>query len=512
MKSTLHSIQQRKIFNSTNEKSQLVNWKKTKWASCNEAFQFVANTLKWRKEKSEHARNFLQYPWPKPSPRLPNQLPPRVMNVPQKEIKEFLKKVVSRYKKTLAFGWIKAAQFGFKNRDLEYVSDEEFNHYLNYTALSQFLTNQFDEDDYEVFQQFDINGEGWCKIDFTNTAVLEAIENCYAAPCRVLFKKNANQVFDVIAIELNRDIFTLSDQAWPLVKAFALQNAAIHATTFQHSLIHFPLDAINAITKSLKTSHIVYRLLVPHFYMQLPLDFAVNFVDRSVLHNDQKNIYTPFIHTKESVFKFLGVAYSGVEGKKCFPAYNFPLDPPDWISEYGRITKEMYTIIYQFVAKVVQSIDTKDEAIIWWADCIAAQIPGFPNGQTIFQNDNLVKVLSRIILNVSWIHSADHYSYSCLKITKLPLRLRVPPPKKGEAVDLNRRALFFEDIFRHYLGNEMYFKPHAIKKLIDVEYDFEVDTLSKERNSFINSIKKLYETTNANHYIPIHEIATSIQS
>lgn len=477
-----------------------------------EAFQFGLKLIRPAEKTSQRASHYLKYPWPSPSPRLPDQLPPRVMNVPKQEINEFFQKVVSRYKKTLLYKWPKAVRFAFKNQYLEYVADTEFENYFNYSCFSQFLTNAFDENDFLTFKDYDIQTKEWYKADFTNTATLETLKDCYVTPSRVLFKKNQAGVFQLKAIELNGEVFDSDCQAWPLVKAFALQNAAIHIIYFQHSLLHFPLDSINAITKSvLPQNHIVSRLLMPHFYMQLPLDFAVTFVNKSVLHNDQSNAFTPFVHTTESVFDFMGIAYSGKEGKKCFPAYQFSIHPPNWPTEYGEITRAMYQIIYQFVEKVVENIPKNDATLRRWANCIAELIPGFPNEEQLFEEDILVKVLSSIILNVSWQHSADHSSYSHMKITKVPVRLRIAPPQKTDTIDLNRKAIYFEDIFRHYMFMEMYGKPTTVKKLIEVAYDFEAE-LQKELDEFIRNIKQLYKTTNASHYIDLEEIATSIQS
>ena len=481
--------------------------------SVKEATQFAFNVLKPKDTSPDRASNYLKYPWPSPSPRLPDQLPPRVMNVPKSEVKEFLDKVVSRYKKTIAYKWPKAAAYAFLHRDLEYVSDSEFEEFMNFSSLSQLLTNQFDQADYLAFSDYDIHPSTWRKADFTNVKVIEAIPNCYCTPSIVLFQKDAEGVYRLKAIDLEGEIFTKEDASWPLVKTFALQGAAIHISTFQHSLVHFPMDAVNAISKSvLPSEHIISKLLMPHFYMQLPLDFAVNFVNKSVLHNEQKNIFTPFVHTRDSIFKFLGIAYSGKEEKKCFPAYQFQMQAPDWDSEYGEITREMSKVIYQFVSKVVEKIEDKDKHIIRWANNIAEHLRGFPNGAEIFENDNLARTLTKIILNVSWIHSTDHCSYSALSLTKIPLRLRVPAPKKNQTIDLNRKALFFEDIFRQYMFNEMYNKLSVLKPLIEVEYNFGESDLEQERTIFIQNIRAIYTQTNAAHYIPIHEIATSIQS
>ncbi len=69
--------------------------------SLNEALHFVVKLVTPTSKAPERASRYLEQPWPRPSPRLPDRLPPRVMNVPKQEIQEFFKKVVSRYKKAL---------------------------------------------------------------------------------------------------------------------------------------------------------------------------------------------------------------------------------------------------------------------------------------------------------------------------------------------------------------------------------------------------------------------------
>src|SRR5262249_36767027 len=64
--------------------------------------------------------------------------------------------------------------------------------------------------------------------------------------------------------------------AWNLAKIYALQGAAYHMLFVVHPALHFPMDSVNAITKTaVPHIHLLFQLLYPHTAYQLTLDNAV---------------------------------------------------------------------------------------------------------------------------------------------------------------------------------------------------------------------------------------------
>ena len=55
------------------------------------------------------------------------------------------------------------------------------------------------------------------------------------------------------------------DKAWSLAKAYALQGVAHHALFVVHPTLHFPMNSVNAITKSaVPMIRPLFQALLPH--------------------------------------------------------------------------------------------------------------------------------------------------------------------------------------------------------------------------------------------------------
>jgi hypothetical protein len=266
------------------------------------------------------------------------------------------------------------------------------------------------------------------------------------------------------------------------------------------------------VTKTLlPEEHLLARLLKPHLYLHLPLDFAVLFVNKSVAHNDQNELYTPFVGSKTGFFSLASAGYQGIKGNSSYPKFRYPLKLPEIASAYGRFLESYYRVIYAFVDKIVSRIPANDTQVAHWADCIRQSIPGFPSGRSIFRGDRLTAAVSYFICNVSVIHSADHHSFSEIPIRKLPLRLRVPPPAGKQAVLDRRELVSREDLFRHQIAREMYFRTSTITRLRDVDYEFPTRELQRENAEFRAELERVGQATSMGRFIPLEEIACSIQ-
>jgi len=255
---------------------------------------------------------------------------------------------------------------------------------------------------------------------------------------------------------------------------------------------------------------VLAQLLAPHHYMQLRWIFAVLYIDRSVAHNNQQEIYTPFTLPRDGFLTLMGRAYRGVRGNSTYPAYRFRLGGEYTYGRYGEFLAAWYEVILAFVKEVVAAVAPGDADVKRWADEIARHVPGFPNGRQIFEGDTLAEAVATYIHNVSVVHSADHHAYAVLPVNKLPLRMRVPAPSRGRPVQLDK-ALRRTDVFRHRMAREMYFKTITLNPLQHTRYDFVAPELQQAAEAFQQEVRRLAANLPGREYIPLAKIATSIQ-
>lgn len=463
--------------------------------------------------KEKYAAN---RPWTQPSPISPDRLSPAVLNVPETEVKEFLASVVSRYVKTLHRHWITAGTASFRQRGLEPVSDQTFAHYFGGTVMSRFLCPTLDEADAMAFgPALEKRPRGALfKVDFSSLAGMKPFEGLYLTPSVTLWHRTLAGALLPLAIKLPDALLEPQDgEAWELAKYFVLQGAAISLLAGCHPRIHFPADAVNAVTKSaLPQHHVVRQLLEPHLYMQLPLNYAVLYIDRSIAHNDQREIYTPFPGPKEGFFKVMEDYYAGVPGNAAYPAWRFPLKADTIHSPYGAFLAAYRGAIKTLTTAVADRVVRGDKDLVRWAQHLSAVLPGFPPPDALFSGETLAETLAAFICDVSVVHSADHYDFARLPVAHVPFRLRVPPPVAREHERLDRRKLVsWEDAVRHRMAHEMYFKTNTLQRLVDVTYTFGDPGLQGAAKQFFADLRAIDAAPGTRKFIPLDEIASSIQ-
>lgn len=463
----------------------------------------------------EDARNatrkkfYSEIPWTQPSPLSHEGWPPAVLHVPESEVEEFLDKVVSRYLQTLTWRWPGGIRHVVSQPEVAIPTDDRFCELLTDTPFSRFLNPHPTEAHRKLLK----TQKPYWVVDLSPLVDVPTYPDVYVAGT-ITFLEKTPKGFVPKAILVNHEMIEPQDgAAWNLAKLFVLQGAGLLLVTAVHAMVHFPSDTINAISKALLPSHHpVAQLLHPHHYLQLPLDYAVLYIDKSVLRNDQKEIYTPFPGPFEGSVELVKKVYPGIPGNSSFPGYRFSLEAPKIHSGYGRFLEKYFQLIYEFVEKVVKTVPARDPHLAKWADAISSQIPGFPDATVLFQGDNLTRALTSYICNVSVVHSADHGAYARIPIHEVPLRLRILPPtlqQKLKPSDLTRLTTR-EDAFRHYMAHQMYFRPHTLQKLEDVSYPFNEPKLIKAANAFRQSLVDS-DVCEETHYAPLSEIATSIQ-
>jgi hypothetical protein len=217
-------------------------------------------------------------PWPQPSPAHPLGEAPAVLHIPKKEWIDWWLNIGTRYMITLMYTPIAYIK-GLISPGLKEVSDTEFLNTLTDSMMSKFITPKLDETDKENFAQYLSERDGEIFIvDLESVKVVKPYKGQYISGTKTLLERKNNK-YSLIAIFIDATNTVLNPQdgdAWELAKYYVLQGAALAATLVVHPLLHFPLDSINAITKTaLPKNHILFKLLSPHFRFTLPLENAV---------------------------------------------------------------------------------------------------------------------------------------------------------------------------------------------------------------------------------------------
>ena len=251
--------------------------------------------------------------------------------------------------------------------------------------------------------------------------------------------------------QLPRPLTPADKDAWWLAKYFVLQGAIHRINLIDHTKVHFPSDAINALTKTvLPKRNLVFQLLMPHFWLSLPVNNAVLEGDRSLINRNTWYPWSPFVAKGEEVRKLLPFGWYGSKyyekedayfetPNPSYPAYRFELQPAQIPSRYGLFFADYFKATKAFVTKVVNEIPRDDpDHTDWveiqdWATQIASWIPGFPDWNdlpdTAEGRETLANALSMIILNAAVIHTADHgTTHQMFQMRPVPYILRTPAP------------------------------------------------------------------------------------
>jgi hypothetical protein len=251
--------------------------------------------------------------------------------------------------------------------------------------------------------------------------------------------------------------------AWWLAKYFVLQGAIHRINLVDHIKVHFPGDAINAVTKSvLPRWHLLQMLLLPHFRLQLPVNDAVLEGDRSIINRDTWYPWSPVTARGEEIRRLIPLAWAGSdfywdEPNTSYPRFVFSTDPGSvanpWAtdgarietfvglqaSRYAAFLEDYHAPVLDFTRRIVDLLPdpastAAQDDLQWleiqrWAYEISRLVPGFPDQSAIRSKDVLARVCATVIWNAAIVHSADH---SCLHMMidryPVPFILRVKPP------------------------------------------------------------------------------------
>ena len=384
--------------------------------------------------------------------------------------------------------------------------------------MARFITPKIDEHDRAVFKEVMEAGKEYYVVDLEPVRVVKTFKGIYISPTKTLLYKTEFEKFEIICtyIEKTNALIRPSDgDAWELAKYFVLQGGALCATMVVHPLQHFPLDSINAITKTaLPKEHTLFKLMYAHMRFTLPLENAVLNFKMSLLHDDKWwKTYAPFPGPYQGIRDLLVEGYTGIKNNDSYPPFQYPRRPPKIYSGYGLFLDAYYEDIYQFVSEVVDTIPKNDHDVKCWADYIAYWIPGFPNGEQIFKENTLAEVVSYYIWDVTVGHTIDHHNYGEMDVRKVPLRIRQSPPQIGDKLLPLRKLQSPIDLMKYKLAMKLFFAPSVITKFIDVDYKFK----ESELNLKVVEFKKNLRVTDQKlkdqglTYMRLDDIARTIQ-
>jgi len=472
-------------------------------------------------------------PWPQPSPNHPLGEAPAVLHLPPVEISQWKANIGSRYTRTVFTYWPTAGLSVLREPSIEEVPDAEFDRLFNHTPFGRFMRPVVAADYQGPFQALLADpAYAYLLADFSLMRNVEPFEGLYIAPTQVLLRYPAGaddqrSHKETVAIYLPFSNLLLNPSngaAWDLAKYYVLQGANYRLVLSVHSVLHFPFDCINAITKTqLPMQHTVWQLLMPHLAFTLVVNNAVLESDSSPIFNNQWLPYSAMTGRKEGFEELLVAAYEGLPDLPAsYPPFRYTLRPDKVYTDYGLFLDAYYDTIYDFTAGVVAALPPHElREIGQWARQISFWLPDFPDEQKILevapsgQREVLAGTLAKIIWDLSVSHGADHYNYSLIPVRKIPMRLRVAPPSTPDAPSFQRADLSTRlDIFKHLYLRQMFFRAVNVSLLCDTDYQFGHDHLRGLQTKFHQQLRDTearLRAQNVQLYIPLAEIPRSIQ-
>jgi len=485
-------------------------------------------------------------PWPQPSPDHPFGQFAEVLSIPDEERKDWNRYVARKYVWLLLTRWPMALWYCLTNPHLKPLSDERFTYFLSETLYSRYLMHIPQEhlSSYEDFFPGLLNQGGeYYKADFRimDRIAAHTYPGMYAAPSAVLFHRDPDaKTIKPVGIYLHEQKICVTPQdidAWTLAKYFVMQGASHRVNLVTHAVLHFPFDPINAITKTLlPKTHLLFKLLFPHLYLELPVNNAVLEGPASLINRTTWTIYSPFVAKGQYIRQLLPVGYTGVPSEhepQSFVPYEFPLVPefidPDtreikpeyaWLA-FFQFHFAYYKTIHSFVKQIIDKLLAAPLGnpdlyyVQLWAEQISQWVPGFPGGEQITQPGVLTDAVASIIWDLAVAHPTDHEQIHRIRPDELVFRLRVPPPptKDWKGFDqnkLNKRR----DFFKSWLTDKLFYEPHNVTWLKDVDYRFEDEHLQGLNAQFLHELRAVeQDLTNreVTLFAKLDDLACSIQ-
>ncbi len=450
-------------------------------------------------------------PWPQPQPAHPLGEAPGVVHVPLNEWFDWWLHIGSRYVLTLGLTPLEYLR-SLVQPGLAPVDDQEFARLLSHSMISKFITDKFDTHDQDIFKNFDLAGK--YLIDLEAIRVVKPFKGMFASGTKVLLqRKDFDYTPEAIWVDKTQTLLTPDNsEAWNLAKYFVLQGCALAATLVVHPLIHFPLDSVNAVTKTaLPIWHPLFRLFEPHLRFTLPLENAVLNFKSSLLQSKWWMPYAPYPSHPLALRDLLVEGFKGIKGNLSYPPYRFPLTPPPVPSSYGEFQNAYWPAFLKFARSMLHDVKPDDQLVQSWGKFLSPILPGFPDDFTNLET--LYQTAASYLWQVTVGHSVDHYNYGQMDVRKVPLRLRQEPPKKDDKIHSREKLVRFWDSGKYRMAQRLFFRPTTVTTLIGSDYRCMNEREREAVKLFRSELRAIDQEVKKRGicYIPLEEIAASIQ-
>jgi hypothetical protein len=413
-------------------------------------------------------------PWPQPSPTHPFKEAFEVLNIPPIEALLWNATIGKRLLETQV-GYTGAAAYLAALDDIRPIPDDrEFNRIMWETAYTRYMKPVT-----EPYRKYvDPKAVKSWIYDFSAMKLVEPMDGMYCEPVVCIFGELADRSRSCTAIVFRGDTHDKDVQfmpsgdpaAWQLAKIFALQGAAYHMLFVVHPALHFPMDSVNAITKTaVPHTHPLFQLLYPHTSYTLALDNAVLEGPESVVNDNPMGTWFDPLMGKAYNLKLLFAAgYTGLPDpwyEGAYPAYDYMKPRMGFDSDYGIWLNQYFNVISAFCQAVASMIDPGDEYVQSWAQYNSLCVKGFPDKDAIRAPGVLGKVLAIYLWDVTVAHGGDHYSFGRnIEAAYKFLRIRHKPPTVPGAKELINvgQVCNGDDLYRSQMAHRMFFAPSTI--------------------------------------------------
>ncbi|MEN0064327.1 MAG: hypothetical protein AAGA48_19415 [Myxococcota bacterium] len=453
-------------------------------------------------------------PWPQRPVLAPGLYSP-VMNLSREEEQRHLSFNVLRYLGQATTTLPRAVWKASARARLAEMNDVTFASLLQDTTYAQYICKGLDPKDLHPFRHLLRRpASEYYKVDFELFAEMQTIDPEMPQTGSVtLLERDSTGRFWPLAIQLgDRVIEPQHGPAWELARYFVLQHAATQTVVVWHPRLHFPCDAVHAITLSLlPDGHPIKRLMLPHTPLTLGLHQAVMHNHRSVFHNNQREIFAPMAYTTKAIRDAAAKGRAGIAGNRGYPEYRWGDDLLGDHVSYGHYRREWAAAFFRLCEGALAQVSSHDRAVAAWADHISAFVPGFPDSSVIFQGDTLAQAVSTWMRGVTAFHTADHYSYGRIPMKWSPLRVRapLPHPDQTERVPVGR-LVSREDRLRQVLAHELFFRPTVIYRLSEVQYDVEGGRAQHSVDRFFEEVAAIDAEWSTSSFPTSDQIGASI--
>jgi len=452
-----------------------------------------------------------QGPWPQPSPSHPLICADEVLHMPPIEDLLFNQTIGARYLEARIGYPPYAAMYAAAKAEWTGVSYKRFNEIMFTTLFTRFktpLTKEEVEQCKNECPQFDFQVGHWWKYDFTAMDLLQPIEGTYTAPTKLFIQQEDGKSPQCICIKIGSGdkllYVTPNDSSWDIASIYALQGASYHVLFVVHPALHFPMDSVNAITKTaVPMAHPLFQLFNPHSAYSLVLDNAVLESAESVVNNNaQGTRFDPLTANAFNLKLLFGAGYTGLQEPhytNAYPRWNYmqprmetssgladgiyyaerDLMPAPFDSDYAKWLGAYYERAFlpfcQAIAEHIRSRKELMRRVKPWARYCSTHVLGFPSEKEIQDKETLAQTMAIYIWNASVAHGGDHWSFST-QITPVEkcLRIRRKPPEQPNENRVRPGEIFTgDDLQRAALCQRMFFQTWAIKpNLNDTWYAF----------------------------------------